>query len=248
MDNNPTLMNQKKIPIQETLTHIFRDSFLCSPFVFKQIFSTFCVFWFPVVFIIFFMLGMLDGNSLMGQYLSTQGSFLIPALEACFTIVLVPYFVFKFVDKQKVMPFWDFVADSAFPLVINHIKALLIIILHLCLLIVPGVIKGIRLIFVTQATFFGKEYKGVSALKFSEQLVKNFFWGIVLLILSIIALRLFALAPFLTIEKAFHIKAVGGMPYATFQLVKYFFEFFIRCFSLILITQAFFILKKKKGL
>lgn len=242
-----------KLPFNKTLNQIFERSFLSLPYVFKQTILKFGLFWFPIVFALSIFLEYTVSNSSQSvttEYLNRQFSLFLPLFESCFTFFLIPYFVFKFINKQERRPtpsFWSFLSENMYPLVINHLKSTLLIIVYACMLFIPGVVKAIRFSFVNQATFFGKDYAEKSALKLSHELTRGFFWGICILFFISLAL------PDLT-RYAFHLSLsplfdnAGFMGKSFFEISKYLISFSVRCFGLILVTQAFFTLREIKGI
>ena len=104
-----------------------------------------------------------------------------------FAVFLTPYYVRQYNEQGSTEPFKHFVRDNVTALVVNQIKKFLFILLYSLLLIIPGIIKCIRLTFVTQTTFFEKtgQEGQLSALKASQDLTKGFFWPLCLTLVSV---------------------------------------------------------------
>ena len=243
-----------KLPFQKTLMKIFISSLRCTPYVFKEATTKFLSIWLPFVILIFVYVGKKGGGDgsgdLTANYLKTQIGFMLPLFEHCFTYFIIPYLVFKFINMQSntsTKKFWDFVSENVFPLVINQIKSNVIIFLYMFLLIVPGIVKAVRFLLITPATFFGKDYIGGSALKLSDELTRGFFWGTCIILLISFSL------PFTGTLAGTLLTALVGQPQGTLdftlmETTKYLIKFYAGCFGIILITQTFFTLKTVKSL
>ena len=183
-----------------------------------------------------------------------------------FAVFITSYYVYRFNEIQfsdksfphqepkstqvsSVGSFWDFVKENVTPLVINHIKKFFVIFGYFFLLIVPGLVKVVRLIFVTQTTFFDPNcQKGeLSALKVSHDLTKGFFFVLVALFTGLFItlgglseLFKYSLKLAFGFESTFSVSMVES-----FGLIL---SFYMQNLVLIFLTQLYFSLKKAKDL
>ena len=112
---------------------------------------------------------------------------LLVMIGMAFAVFITPYYVKQYNEQGSTEPFKHFVRDNVTALVINHIKKFLLIFLYTLLLVIPGIIKCLRLTFVTQTTFFDKDSKEgrQSALKASQDLTKGFLFPLFLVFVSL---------------------------------------------------------------
>ena len=195
-------------------------------------------------------------------------SLLITMMGMAFAIFITPYYVYRFNENEKETSnksfhreapentqesssgsFWDFVKENVTPLVINYIKKSFVILGYFLLLIVPGLVKIVRLTFVTQATFFDPDcQKGkLSALKASHDLTKGFFVSLVVLFVF-----MFIGLGGLSVVLEYSLKLIFGSEsnfsssvVESFGLVI---SFYMQNLVLIFITQLYFSLRKAKNL
>ena len=210
----------------------------------KKLTLTFGLIWLPFSALVLFSAGfLLSGFPLDSIKLS------LSLFEKCFTIFLVPYFAYKFLQNKEgvsVESFNDFLAETIVPLIIASIKAVFVVIGYLCLLIVPGIIKGLRLSLLTYTVFFDPRVRGqrISPLKAAQETTKGALLSIlgVYLVLGLTGkvlakLLLFALKLGVTDEDIFLT--------ASAETLTYFFEFYWRSFEYVFITCFFLILQKR---
>ena len=238
--------SRTKVSFKLGFYEIFQESFKCLPFVFKKISMNFAVFWFPIVATIIALLPY--GSDSIGLYIRQTILIGLLLMEHCFMIFIAPYYVFVFINQnasRSTPNFWDFLSENMFPLVINHIKTTMTILLHLLLLIIPGIIKTLQLSLVTQSTFFDERCKNgkISALKISQETTKGFLCGISLLIV-ITSILPFVLKPIYTKLMAGYSEQITLVN--LIEMSQFITTFYLNCFGLILMTQAYFVLKRYK--
>lgn len=232
------------------LSQIFKETFICLPFVVKQTTFKFCSVWFPIVFLTIGLINYLLLKSPLNfeteHWLEIYLMAIVQITEKCFIVFIVPYFVSVFRNQQKnksSTPFWEFISENVFPLFINHVKGLLVILLHGLFFIIPGFIRALRYIFVTQACFFDKDYQTAnpSPLRSSLELTKGRFLDI---------LFIFFLSIFIFISSKSFFFLINPLLVATtilkpsIDIVKFVIDFYIGVFSLTLITQTYFVFRK----
>ena len=228
----------------QTLKEVFQESIRSVPWVFRRVSLQFAVYWIPFIIVVIVLINQVPAfsNSPIMKSIFITG---LHFLDKCFIIFLVPYLVYAFLNqnqKESIPKFKNFVAENIFPLVINHIKAAFVILAYLLLLIVPGVIKAIRLAFVTQATFFDEEFKsGGSALKASQKTVKGSFFTIVCLMLFV------GVVVYFLISKGLFLLIPLERGHLVRDILDYIYQFYAGAFASLLMTQAYFILKRLKG-
>ena len=245
-------MNSRtNISLFSTIREIFQESFDCLPFVFKKTTVYFGYIWFPLAILIIILFHQSfphsSGNNFISSSIHSMFSMSLHLIGHCFIIFLVPYFVLAFLNQKSnkpTLPMKDFISENMFPLVVNHIKTTFTILLFFLLLILPGIIKGFQLALVTQVTFFDDQYKNgnASALKISQKLTKGFLFGIAI-ITFIMTILPFILSPFYMV-----ISLTNALPFALISVLKFLSTFYLNCFGLILLTQAYFVLKKRHNL
>ena len=194
--------------------------------------------------------------------------FSLRRFEYCFIMFIIPYFVYAFINKPEgrqtaggrqtgagesgspVPEFWDFIAAGVWPLVKNHIKAFFVILVFFLLLIIPGIIKCLRLCFVTQAVFFneGCLRQGKSALKASQDLTRGRLRAVALF--TVYWLLFMTLCPLL-LNSALSLLFFFGSGWLWIDIIKdsiaYGAGFYLSCFSLVLMTQFYFHMLKEKA-
>ena len=111
----------------------------------------------------------------------------IPSLELFMSAI---WLYNKTKKPDKPLRLWPFTVQVAWPWLWEGLKVSIIFILATFLLIVPGIIKTIHYMMVPYVVFFNKSYKEgkLDALKYSEDLSKNFRWWIFFVFLIIPAL------------------------------------------------------------
>lgn len=157
-----------------------------------------------------------------------------------FTVFMIPYYAYKSIPNSTSPNFWDFISRTVYPIVIAHIKAILVILLFALLLILPGVYKKIRFTFLNETVFFDREKKG-SVLKKADQATRAFFWPIVLL-LSLSAVGSFCLTSLLSL-----CLKMAPLPSFLSSILKLATSFYLSCFILLWRVFFYFEIKKYKG-
>lgn len=211
----------KKQILGEAFWATFRSAF----YVFKKLHIYFAFYYIPFALVALF----LAYRFLFPPDLERErGLFalLLSYLGIAFAVFITPYYTRQYNEKSSKPSFWDFVRENVTPLVINHIKALLVILLYaipvllgallfilvvgtqwwseapaslfqktgdltiraklgliiyFTPLLIPVFVKIVRLMFVTQTTFFDSRCReqSLSALRASEELTKGLFWFLV---------------------------------------------------------------------
>ncbi len=245
-----SMNSRTKISLISGIRQIFQESFKCLPFVFKKTTLNFASIWFPLAILCIVTMKMQFPDTSSGApieaYITQILKMGLNLIGHCFIIFIVPYYVFVFLNKKKnksTVNFWDFLSENMFPLVVNHIKTTFTIICFILLLIIPGIIKALQLALVTQATFFDEDYKNdkISALKASKQTTKGFLTGILLLIGFTLTLHLISKPLFSILKIVFSEQMI---PVVFIDVAVFLTTFYISCFSLILMTQTYFVLKQ----
>ena len=181
MDKSTEQLNRKGI-----IKEAFKKTVDSSPWVLKKLNSSFAVYYIPfaITFLFLAYTFWFPPSFALARYVMPS---LLVMVGMAFASFLTPYYVRQYNEQGSTEPFKDFVRDNVTALVINHIKKFLSILLHSLLLIIPGIIKCIRLTFVTQTTFFDKNCKEgrLSALKASQDLTKGFLWPLCLALIAV---------------------------------------------------------------
>ena len=166
--------------------------------------------------------------------------FSLLSLSSAFNIFIIPYYAYKETYNSSVPDFWDFISRTIYPIVIAHIKAILLILLFALLLIIPGVYKKIRFSFLNETVFFDSEKAG-SNLKKADQSTRSFFWPLVLfLFLSFLFSAFFVYGANQTISFL-------NLPVFLFSSLKLVVSFYVSCFLILWKTLFYFEIKKLKG-
>ena len=266
MSSNPVVPKDVKARGSwSIIKEVWVESLRCTPWVFKKLTLSFGLVWLPIIIVVTILLNLFGfGEFPIHPALSHPTiNFSIKdglysgfhLFELCFTIFIVPYFVYAFIKKEKgesVIKFRDFIAETVFPLVINHIKTFFVIFAFFLLLIIPGLIKVLRLFFVTQATFFDEDClkKQKSALKASHSLTKGHLGTLILFMLLyfVFIIAASALSAIPAALLAFSFEAAGEIASSSAKdIVIYGADFYEKSFSLILTTQLYFALSKAKN-
>ena len=227
---------------------VFRESFHSTPWVFKQLTFKFIVFWLPVSLSVLFLIKAFFKfeSSSFSLYLTKSWIFLI---GDCFFVFIVPYFVFIFLYKkgklnvesgvsQSELGFKGFLTENIWPLVLNHIKAFFVIFAYLFLLIIPGIIKALRFLFLAQTVFFDENFKQekISALKASHNVTRGRLFLIICFMICLSLVSLF-------IDRV----AKAILPSNLELIVLFVVDTYCTCFYFIVMTQFYFVLKKAQN-
>ena len=135
-------------------------------------------------------------------------------LAGLFIAFIIPYYTFKY--SQGLTPkFWDFIKNNIWTVVLNHIKAIFVILLY-CLpaiviliniglkfvpapltvsiplivfFIILPIYKSVRFTFLTETVFFDKQDQR-SYLKQADSNTQGYFWKIILFFILLSLLNL----------------------------------------------------------
>lgn len=231
----------------------FNQTFKTMPFVFKKITVYFGIYFIVLVIIALFVLDNVLPFSLLEENTETTIGLTTAVFNLfchTFTVFMIPYYAYKYDNKvMGVKPFWTFIGETVWPVVINQIKALFVILLYCLLLIIPGIYKSIRFSFLTQTVFFDDMYKqgGKSALKTTQNMTQGYFWLIVLLVILNTAL-VFVLAgvvgpmilELLSTQSSF-------IPQVIMLSFWFFFNFFMYAFIVLFKNQFYFVIKEHRA-
>ena len=130
---------------------ISRESISSTPWVFKEFTFKFSIFWIPIaLLILYYCKSFFDFEA--SPPLASLVTYGLHFIAGCFTIFIVPYFVFVFLHKEGKLEFSgelsesltqksqfkfkDFLTENIFPLVINKIKAVFILFAYFLLPII----------------------------------------------------------------------------------------------------------------
>ena len=216
--------------------------------VFKELTWLFGRIWFPLSAVAFFSVRYtLPGFSMNLVNMS------LSAVEACFTIFIVPWLTYRLIQKGKGLEaetFKVFLAETITPLILNSLKAVCIILGYTLLLIIPGVIKALKLMLLPYTVFFdrGPMQPGQksSMIKATQETSKGcltvlfFVFVLGFPLAELLAGGAFALFfSVLPKENPFF----GGLT----DTCVYLFDFYFRSFKYVVLTHFFFILKEREG-
>ena len=158
----------------------FNRALQSSPFVLKKL-----NYYFGFYFVAFSLAILFFSHSFLphdqeGQQFLAFSSLIKSALiffSKTFTVFIIPYYVYE-ERWGKPAPFWLFISENLWPVVLNHIKALFVILFFLILFIIPGLYKMVRYSFLTETVLFDSAYKkgDLSALKSADKSTRGFFW------------------------------------------------------------------------
>ena len=227
------------------ITAGFKRSFKSLPFVFQKTSIYFGFYYLAAS--IFFLLSL---NHFFPDYqeISEVASYWINMslafLAQAFLVFIVPYYTYKHAKGPDIRPFWTFVANTVWPLVLSYIKAFFILIFFFILLIIPGIYKSVRYSFISQTVFFDELSKkeGLSPLKGSDKSTRGYFWLIFLagILLTILSAVLTVLCPFL-------VKIFLPVPDVGIQALTVILGFYTSCFTLLFFTHFYFEIKERRG-
>lgn len=224
----------------------FKQSLKSLPFVFKKASFYFGFYYFAGSIVFLLALNYFFPSY---QEVSEVASILIDSALAlvaqAFLVFMVPYYTYQQAKGSVAQrPFWTFIANTVWPLVLNYIKAFFIVLFFFLLLIIPGIYKGFRYAFVTQSVFFDELYKkeGLSPLKASDTTTRGYFWRVVLalILFSLFAAIFTTLLPFLA-------KTFSPLPFVAIQIATMVLTFYTSCFYHSFITFFYFEIKNKRG-
>ena len=211
----------------------FKQSLQSAPAVFKELNRYFGFYFIGACMLSFALFGLIKPLSLSEQ------NFMILALvflSKAFTVFMIPYYAFK-IRFQKTRPFWVFIGETIWPVVLNSIKAFFVILLFFIFLIVPGVYKAFRLTFLVETVFFDKLYKeGGSALKFADKSTRGYFWSVVFCV--IFGYVLTGIVSWINFS---------FLPSFLNQSLSLILDLYISWFAVLFKTQLYFEIKKRRG-
>lgn len=150
----------------------FKNSLKSLPFVFKKTSIYFGFYYLAFSALVLLLLRHSP------QAFSPAITTLLTLLAHSFLVFIVPYYTYKQAKGPNIRPFWIFIQNSVWSLVLNYIKAFFILLFFFILLIIPGIYKSIRYFFIAQTVFFDELYKreGLSPLKGSDKTSRGHFW------------------------------------------------------------------------
>lgn len=233
--------------MNQILIDSFKQTLKSTPFVFTKITVNFGIYF---IGLFFMALLVLDDFSLIPLFKESTKetveytTLAFNGLCYIFIIFIIPYYAYKYDNKgTAITPFWTFLGKTLWPVIINSIKAILIIFLFLLLLIIPGFYKSIRLYFLTQTIFFDDIHK---PLKTTQNTTQGYFWLIALFLLLTYLLTIF-LSPILD-KKVFEILnlAPSFSSKSVILGLWFFFNFFIYAFIELFKNQFYFAIKKHR--
>ena len=227
------------------LFQAFQEARFSLLWVFRDLTRTFALIWLPLAAAVFFTV-----NYTLPGFPMTYIKISISLLEVCFTVFLVPYFTYKFIQTKKGIPvesFKDFLTETIIPLILASIKAFFIVLLGLIILFVPGVIKILQLALLRYTVFFDPRVrKGkITAIEAAQETTKG-----ALLSIAVVYI-LFILAEMYLSKGLFHILSTGATPEDSFLnsmaiTLTYFFVFYFHALKYTVLTHFYFILQQKR--
>lgn len=161
-------------------------------------------------------------------------------LAKAFIVFMIPYYAYKH-SKGTVPPFWTFIKETIWSVLIAHIKAALMILLFFFLLIIPAIYKAVRYTFITETVLFDKFYKEnplSSVLKTADNITRAYFWSTALLVFLTIL--------FPALLNAL-INQIPLLPLFIKSSLSLIVAFYVSCFVTLLRCQFYFELKEQKG-
>ena len=221
----------------------FKQSLQSAPFVFKMINLYFGFYFIVFGLAILFIFKLYFPSGQSGSTFSSfsPATFIQPVLiflSKVFTVFMIPYYAYKN-SQGNAPPFWNFINETVWPVVLSHIKAFFVILFFLILLIIPGMYKAIRYTFLTETVFFDRSYKqgSFSALKSADKTTRGYFWLIFVFIGFVYIFSiLFGLLTKYILPPSFFKEALS-----------FIIQFYMACFFILLKTQFYFELKKQRG-
>ena len=163
-------------------------------------------------------------------------------LSKVFTVFMIPYYAYK-KSQGLVPPFWIFIKEAVWPVVINHIKAFFVILCFCLLIIIPGLYKMIRYTFLTETVLFDSFYRkeSRSALKMADKTTRGYFMLIVFFTLLTLCLNLC-----LKIAEGLVAGQLFFLPLFIKSILVLITGFYMSCFILLFKCQFYFELKKQR--
>lgn len=219
----------------------FNQSLRSTPFVFKMINRYFGLYFIGFGLVILLIFNFYFPFNQGGLSFFSPATLIQPGLiflSKIFTVFIIPYYAYKN-SQGNVSPFWTFIAETVWPVVLSHIKAFFIILFFFLLLIIPGMYKAIRYTFLTEAVFFDISCKqgSFSVLKSADKTTRGYFWLIFIFIIFVyIFSSLFGLLIKYILPPSLLKEALSFIVY-----------FYIGCFLILFKTQFYFELKKRRG-
>lgn len=213
----------------------FQQTLKSLPFVFKKI-SLYIGIWFFLLSSLFFFLNKDFSSEQLSDILK------LVYLYAPFFIVLHFFHIFmisyySYCYNNGLNPsFWKFISNKIWPLIIAYIKAIFTVLGFMLLLVVPGLIKSVRLCFLIETVFFDKKTE-VSFLKKTIQNSKGYF-RISAFVIVLVSLSL------MLDDILNKISPSKSILYSIFITVLY---FYVRSFAILFRNQVYFQIKKEKG-
>ena len=241
------ILNHKFAPFNQwkAILQAFLETRFSLLWVLKRLTRTFGLIWLPLTALAFF-----SCNYLLPGFPMKYIKLSISLTEGCFTVFLVPYFTYKFIQAKKGIPvetFKEFLTGTIAPLVFASLKASLIILSHLLILFVPGVIKMIRFSLLHYTVFFDPRVreKKISALAAAQETTKGALLSIIVIYITLMLIAFYlskGLYSILTIGVTSEDLFLKSMA----NTLTYFFVFYLHAFKYTVMTHFYFILKEGK--
>lgn len=219
------------------LSSSLKQTIKSSPFVLREINRYFGFYFIGFSLFVLFSLGLFLPNSAAGGHVSVKiASAILDFLAHIFIVFMIPYYAYKY-NNKNIRPFWTFISETVWPVVVSQIKVALILLFFFLLLIIPALYKYIRYTFVIHTVFFDDLYKQgrLSVLKSADRTSRGYFWLIVLVLFCGFIFKylpsLFKFMPF---------------PSVINNSLSFVFKFYFSCLALLFQSQFYFELKKQR--
>lgn len=218
-----------------------RQTVKSSPFVLKEINRYFGLYYIGFSLIVLSVLGLFEQGAGSHSPVMFFTSLTLDFLGKIFIVFMIPYYAYKHNNKSHVRPFWTFINETVWPVVVSQIKVFLVLVLFFFLLIIPAIYKAIRYTFIIHTVFFDDLYKQgkLSALKSADRTSRGYFW---LIVLALIFGKIFAFSP--VIFKYILFPFFPAFMKSGLLLVL---KFYFFCLVLLFQSQFYFELKKQRG-
>ena len=235
-----TPFNQWKAVLQA-----FQEARLSLFWVLKELTRTFGLIWLPLAASVFFTI-----NYLLPGFPMAYIKISVSLFEVCFTVFLVPYFTYKFIQAKKgntVESFQNFLTETIVPLIFASIKAFFVIFRHFIILLFPGILKLLRLSLLHYTVFFDPRVRErkMSAIEAAQETTKDALLSITCVYIS------FTLAEIFLSKGIFHILTTRVTTEDLFlnsmaNTLTYCFDFYWHAFKYTVLTHFYFILQQRK--
>ena len=237
---NFTPFNQWKAVLQA-----FQEARLSLFWVLKELTRTFGLIWLPFAAGVFFAI-----NYLLPGFPMAYIKISVSLFEVCFTVFLVPYLTYKFIQTKKGIPvenFQNFLTETIVPLIFASIKAFFVIFRHFIILFFPGILKLLRLSLLHYTVFFDPRVrqKKMSAIETAQETTKDALLSIACIYIG------FTLAEIFISKGILRILTTGVTTEDLFlnsmaNTLTYFFVFYFHALKYTVLTHFYFILQQRK--